>query len=115
LTFLIFFPKSQICTYPARQVQVTQVTHKQVHEGSITRSRAKLLQKEINSFLAETNFNIHKNIILSRNSILMLLRFDRSNLVAGVMRPTGLTSGLDRYDQSNRSPSTIRIFTNLGL
>ena len=45
----------------------------------------------------------------------MLLRFDRSNLVAGVMRPTGLTSGLDRYDQSNRSPSTIRIFTNLGL
>ena len=54
---------------------VTQVTHKQVHEGPITRSRAKLLQKEVNSFLDETNFNIHENIILPKNSILILLRY----------------------------------------
>ena len=54
---------------------VTQVTHKQVHVGPITRSRAKLLQKEVNSFLDETNFNIHENIILPKNSTLILLRY----------------------------------------
>ena len=42
---------------------VTQVKNKQVHERPITRSRAKLLKKEMNSFLFETNFNIHDNII----------------------------------------------------
>ena len=41
---------------------ITQVTHKQVHEGPITRSHAKLLQKEVNSFLP-------------KNSILILLRY----------------------------------------
>jgi hypothetical protein len=54
---------------------ITQVTHKQVQEGPITRSRAKLFQKEVNSFLAETNFNIHENIILPKNSTLILLRY----------------------------------------
>jgi hypothetical protein len=44
--------------------EATQVTHKHVYDGPITRNRAKLLQKEVISFLAETNFNIHKNIIL---------------------------------------------------
>ena len=41
---------------------ITQVTHKQVHEGPITRSHAKLLQKEVNSFLP-------------KNSTLILLRY----------------------------------------
>ena len=54
--------------------EATQVTHKHVYDGPITRNRAKLLQKEVISFLAETNFNIHKNIILPKNSILILLR-----------------------------------------
>ena len=54
---------------------ITQVTHNQVQEGPITRSRAKLFQKEVNPFLAETNFNIHENIILPKNSTLILLRY----------------------------------------
>ena len=54
---------------------VTQVTHKQVYEGPITRSRAKLLQKEVNSLLAEINFNIHENIILPKCSTLVVLRY----------------------------------------
>ena len=54
--------------------EATQVTHKHVYYGPITRSRAKLLQKEVTSFLAETNFNIHENIILPKNSTLILLR-----------------------------------------
>ena len=41
---------------------ITQVTHKQVHEGPITRSHVKLLQKEVNSFLP-------------KNSTLIFLRY----------------------------------------
>ena len=37
--------------------EVTQVTHKHVYDGPITQSHAKLLQKEVNSLLSETNFN----------------------------------------------------------
>ena len=54
--------------------EATQVAHKYVYDGPITRSQAKLLQKEVTSFLAETNFNIHENIILPKNSTLILLR-----------------------------------------
>ena len=54
--------------------EATQVTHKHVYDGPITCSRAKLLQKEVTSFLAETNLNIHENIILPKNSSLILLR-----------------------------------------
>ena len=54
--------------------EATQVKHKHIYDGPITRSRAKLLQKEVTSFLAETNFNIHENIILPKNSTLILLR-----------------------------------------
>ena len=54
--------------------EATQVKHKHVYDGPIIRSRAKLLQKEVTSFLAETNFNIHENIIITKNSTLILLR-----------------------------------------
>ena len=54
--------------------EATPVTHKHVYDGRITRSRVKLLQKEVTSFLDETNFNIHENIILPKNSALILLR-----------------------------------------
>jgi len=54
--------------------EATQVRHKHVYNGPITRNHAKLLQKEVISFLAETNFNIHENIILPKNSTLILLR-----------------------------------------
>ncbi|CAD6244822.1 unnamed protein product [Miscanthus lutarioriparius] len=51
---------------------VTQVSH--MYEGLITRSRAKLLQKEVNSLLAEINFDIFENVILPKHSILVVLR-----------------------------------------
>ena len=53
--------------------QVTQVSH--IYEGPITRSRAKLLQKEVNSLLAEIKLNIHENYILPKSYMLTLLRF----------------------------------------
>ena len=53
---------------------VTQVSHKQVYKGPITRSRAKLLQKEVNSLLAEINFDIFENVILPKCSTLIVLR-----------------------------------------
>ena len=55
-------------------LEATQVTHKHVYDGPITRSRAKLLQKEVNSFLSKTNFNIFEDVILPKCSTLILLR-----------------------------------------
>ena len=52
----------------------TQVTQKHVYDGPITRSRAKLLQKVVNSLLSETNFNIFEDVILPKCSTLILLR-----------------------------------------
>ena len=54
--------------------EATQVTYKHVYDGPITRNRAKILQKEVNSLLSETNFNIFENIILPKCSMLILLR-----------------------------------------
>ena len=54
---------------------VTQVTHKQVYERPITCSHAKLLQKEVNSLLAEINFQIFENVILPKCSTLVVLRY----------------------------------------
>jgi hypothetical protein len=49
---------------------VTQVdehnTPININQGPITRSRAKKLQREVNSLLAEINFNMSKNVILSK-------------------------------------------------
>ena len=45
---------------------VTQVTHKQVHEVPITRSRAKKLQQEVNTLLCEIHFNINDNYMLPK-------------------------------------------------
>ena len=53
--------------------EATQVTHKHVSDGPITRSRAKL-QKEVNSLLSETNFNIFEDVILPKCSTLIQLR-----------------------------------------
>ena len=55
-------------------LEATQVTHKHVYDGPITRSRAKLLQKEVNSFLSKTNFNIFEDVVLPKCSTLILLR-----------------------------------------
>ena len=54
---------------------VTQVTHKQVYERPITCSHAKLLQKEVNSLLAEINFDIFENVILPKCSTLVVFKY----------------------------------------
>jgi hypothetical protein len=47
----------------------------QVNIGPITRSRAKKLQQQVISLLAEINFNIYENFILPKYSKLVVLRF----------------------------------------
>ena len=54
--------------------EATKFTHKHVYDGPITRNRAKILQKEVNPLLSETNFNIFENVILPKCSTLILLR-----------------------------------------
>ena len=54
--------------------EATEVTHKHVYDGPITRNRAKILQKEVNSLLSKTNFNIFENFILPKCSTLILPR-----------------------------------------
>ena len=56
-------------------VSITQVTHKQVHQGPIMRSRAKKLQQEMNALLCKIYFNINENYILAKSCMLLLLRF----------------------------------------
>ena len=51
-----------------------------MYEGTITRSRAKLLQKELNSLLTYCNFNTSENVILPKWFILMLLRFTHEDM-----------------------------------
>jgi hypothetical protein len=46
-----------------------------INQGPITRSRAKKLQQEVNSLLAEINFNISENVILPKCSTLLVLRY----------------------------------------
>jgi hypothetical protein len=59
--------------------RVTQVdednTPININQGPITRSCAKKLQQEVNSLLAETNFNISENVILPKCSTLVVLRY----------------------------------------
>jgi hypothetical protein len=59
--------------------RVTQVdegnTPININHGPITRSRAKKLQQEVNSLLAEINFNISENVILPKYSTLVVLRY----------------------------------------
>jgi hypothetical protein len=46
-----------------------------INQGAIIRSRAKKLQQEVNSLLAEINFNIYENFILPKCSTLVVLRY----------------------------------------
>ena len=53
---------------------------KDTNQGPLTRSRAKKLQEQVNSFLTDFNFNTSKNVILPKYSILMLLRFTHEDM-----------------------------------
>ena len=65
--------------YDEDMPMVTQVTHKQVHDEPITRSRAKKLQQEMNALLYEIHFNINDNYILSKLCTLLLLRLTKED------------------------------------
>ena len=62
-------------------------------QGPITRSRAKKIQQEVNSLLAETYFNIDDNYILPKSCTLLLLRFTHVQDLLGVDN-----DGLREYD-----------------
>ena len=53
---------------------------KDTNEGPLTRSRAKKLQEQVNSFLTDYNFNTSKNVILPKSSILMTLRYAHEDM-----------------------------------
>jgi hypothetical protein len=44
-------------------------------QGPISRSHAKKVQQEVNSLLAEINFNIYENVILPKCTTLVVLRY----------------------------------------
>jgi len=47
---------------------------KDTNQGPLTRSHAKKLQEQVNSFLTDCNFNTSENVILPQCPILMMLR-----------------------------------------
>jgi hypothetical protein len=53
---------------------------KDTNLGPLTRSRAKKLLEQVNSFLTDYNFNISKNVILPKCSTLMLLRYAQEDM-----------------------------------
>jgi hypothetical protein len=53
---------------------------KDTNQGPLTRSHAKKLQEQVNSFLTDYNFNTFKNVILPKSSILMLLRYAHKDM-----------------------------------
>ena len=53
---------------------------KDTNQGPLTRSHAKKLQEQVNSFLTECNFNTYENVILPKCPILMMLRFTHEDV-----------------------------------
>ena len=66
--------------HASSSVNRSQYNIKDINEGPLTRSRAKKLQHQVNSFLTDYNFNTSKNIILPKCSILMLLRYTHEDM-----------------------------------
>ncbi|TVU42401.1 hypothetical protein EJB05_08804, partial [Eragrostis curvula] len=63
----------------------TPVSHEATRAGPITRSRAKKIQQEVNSFLASYTLNIDENYVLPKSSMLLLLRFTHEDTSMGHM------------------------------
>jgi hypothetical protein len=75
---LLFQEREDDADFPTDQA-VTQVdehnTPIDINQGPITRSRTKKLHQEVNSLVAEINFNISENVILPKCSTLVVLRY----------------------------------------
>ena len=50
------------------------------NQGSLTRSYAKKLQEQVNSFPTDCNFNTSENVILPKCPIFMMLRFTHEHV-----------------------------------
>jgi hypothetical protein len=53
---------------------------KDTNQGPLTRSHAKKLQQQVNSFLTDCNFHTSDNVILSKYPILIMLRFTHEDV-----------------------------------
>ena len=60
-----------------------QDTTKEVRIGPITRSRAKLLEQQVNSLLVEYNVCDYENFILPKSLYLCLIRFVDNTSIGG--------------------------------
>jgi hypothetical protein len=60
--------------HTTQQLNKEQNTSSNLNHGPLTRSRAKKLQQQVTSLLAEFDNNITKNIILPKSSILVIIR-----------------------------------------
>jgi hypothetical protein len=58
-----------------QQMNQQQDTSSNLNQGPLTRSRAKKLQQQVTSLLAEFGNNIAKNIIQPKSSTLVIIRF----------------------------------------
>jgi hypothetical protein len=60
--------------HTTQQLNKEQNTSSNLNHGPLTRSRAKKLQQQVTSLLAEFDNNITKNIILPKSSIFVIIR-----------------------------------------
>jgi hypothetical protein len=74
---------------------------KDTNQGPLTRSRAKKLQEQVNSFLTDYNFNTSKNVILPKYSILMLLRYAHKRMEDTVLQNGSVRKVARTDDQTN--------------
>ena len=87
---------------------VTQVSH--MYEGPVTRNRAKLLKKEVNSLLAEVNFNIFENVIPPKCSTLVVLRHINKEVEVTLHRTNAVKNGpSDRTSTVKNRPAEMNI------
>jgi len=90
---------------------VTQVSH--MYEGPVTRNRAKLLKKEVNSLLAEINYNIHEKTILPKCSTLVVLRYTNKEEDVALRRTSTVKNGPSVRTSTVKMDQLKEIFINL--
>jgi hypothetical protein len=74
---------------------------KDTNQGPLTRSRAKKLQEQVNSFLTNYNFNTSKNDILPKCSILMLLSYAHEGMEDMVLQNGSVRKVARMDDRTN--------------
>jgi hypothetical protein len=85
---------------------------KDTNQGPLTRSRTRKLQEQVNLFLTDYNFNISKNVILPKCSILILLRFAQEDMEDTVLQ-NGSVGKVARVDDRTQEKVT-RMKSSMG-